>query len=124
MTPEERRELRKNKLLKRAANNEDAIHAAMLSGNVKQLEEVPVAPVQANPEQTPDLGENSQTTHQGAQTFETIEATYQRSNVPLSPEENDESTNMLGGKKPETDTNLFEKYRKMQKAEKEYVRFE
>ena len=47
---QKRRELRKQKLLARAGKNEDALHEAILTGNVKTLETAPQTPaVQPEP---------------------------------------------------------------------------
>lgn len=91
---QKRRELRKQKLLARAGKNEDALHEAILTGNVKTLETAPQTPaVQPEP-------------------------------VDRATHDDDEHINLLqtGQQQPAAGTtaDIYEDYRKTLKNERQY----
>lgn len=120
MTPEERKQARKNKLLQRATKNDDQIHEAMLVGNVKSLEE----PVEKKDSVTEEHTHHHQECCEGhGQQDVTSEGQTKEQRESFGADDTDENTNMTGQGKSTSETNpdLFEQYRKMQKAEKKYV---
>ena len=124
MTPEERKLARKNKLLQRATKNDDQILEAMLAGDVKSLEQ-PAEKSQETKKNTQGQLEIESVNENGSlsQGVAQQEASAVKRET-VGTEDNDESTNMIGNEKEGSELNqpdLFEQYRKMQKAEKQYV---